>query len=133
MLKLLRGKTDKPQPKHSDPLDIRRYTRIAPRETRTVNDAARPAVDVAPAQDCAIHAGVKHPRHSAIPKAPAAVVRPQRVQRKAEINLSEHLYSEAAISVSLLRRSLPGRFRDVDMRKQNALASFDSPLKYAVG
>jgi hypothetical protein len=124
MLRLLRGKVETPQPKYSDPLDIRRYTRIEPRETHSAKQMP---------QACEVAVAPKRVRPSSIPKAPVMPQRPQRMDKTTEINLSEHLYSDAKISVGLLRRALPQRFGKIDARKQDALTGFESPLKYAIG
>lgn len=133
MLKQLLGKTQTRKPASSDPLDIMRYTRFKPRKIRTIQPMAAPEATTAGGQDCAMHSDAHSASRTSVPKAPVSVARPRQIQKSTEINLSEHLYSEAAISVALLRRSLPMRFRDVDARKQKTMAPFASPMKYAIG
>ncbi len=139
MLKLLRGKPQEAQPTHRGALDIKRYTRIEPRETRTMNQKAytRFATEEPPkaaVQTCALDAASGQiVRKVALPKppAPTPAPTPAPVQRAEQPNLAAHLHSEAPVSIALLRRALPQRFREVEARKQDALSTYNDPLKYA--
>jgi hypothetical protein len=128
MLRLLLGKTEKPTASHPDPLDIMRYTRVEPRESRMINQKPYSRFSAPEKQECEAPSPKAVVRR--VQMAPASTPRPQAVA-KAEVNLAAHLYSDGAISVSLLRRSLPKRFRAIDARRQQALMDSDT-LEFAM-